>query len=151
MISRVKISGHREDRLTYGLTTTRSGAEVTVSGKSRDEVFRDAIAATLEMAYGGAPPTGQYDGDVVPIQAAGDDDLSMLKELLDDCLRAVHAASGTLHPPRWMAYDSGRVTANLPMTSPEALRRDVSVARVSSSAGADSYDAHILFTVAAAH
>jgi hypothetical protein len=138
--------------LTYGLTTTPRGVEAKVSAATRDEFYRDAVAATLEVAYGGTPPHGEYEGSVVPIQATGLDDLAILGDLVTDCLTAVSDARGTLHPPRWLAFDSGRVTANLPATSPASETRAVSNARVLPVAEPSApYEARILFELAVAH
>ena len=113
--------------MPYEIEDTPSGPVATVRASSREELFADAVAATLAAAYAGVPPAGKYDGQVVPIQAAGDDDDALLSELLNDCLEAVRTAPGTLHPPRWMAFDEKRVTANLPLTMPKTATRPVSL------------------------
>jgi hypothetical protein len=135
--------------VTYGLKKTPKGVEATLSAATREEFYKDALAATLEVAYGGTPPQGEYEGAVVPIQATGDDDLQILGDLVTDCLLAIDAAGGTLHPPRWLAFDAGRVTANLPETTPNAKAHRVSGTRV--IAGSSPYEARILFALGAAH
>jgi len=138
--------------LTYGLTTTPKGVEAALSCATRDEFYRDAVAATLEVAYGGIQPTGTNEGAVVPIQAAGGDDIQMLRELVGDCLLAVGATGGTLHSPRWLSFDSGRVTANLPATNPGSARRNVSAVRVLPASGTSApFAARILYELGAAH
>jgi hypothetical protein len=111
--------------VTYEIEITPSGTAATVRAATREELFADALRATLTAAYAGAPPDGIYEGQVVPIQAVGEDDATILSELVKDCLEAVRTAPGTLHPPRWMAFDEKRVTANLPMTLPRAAATDV--------------------------
>ena len=113
--------------MTWEIETTPSGAVATVHAATREELFADALRATLAAAYAGAPPDGTSEGQFVPIQAAGDDDAMILAELVKDCLEAVRTAAGTLHPARWMAFDEKRVTANLPMTEPRAGTRDVTL------------------------
>ncbi len=131
--------------MTYGLTTTPRGVEAKLSAATRDEFYRDAVTATLEAQ-------GDYDGSVVPIQATGDDDIGILRDLVSDCLTAVSDARGTLHPPRWLSFDTGRVTANLPATSPASTIRPVASASVLPVAHPTAaYEARILFELGAAH
>ena len=113
--------------MTYEIETTPSEATVTVHAVTREELFAHVLSAALAAAYAGTPPDGLYEGQVVPIQAVGDDDATLLRELVKDCLQAVRTAPGTLRPPRWMAFDEKRVTANLPMTAPRAGTKDVSL------------------------
>jgi hypothetical protein len=134
--------------LTYGLTTTRTGVEATVTAKDRAGLFRDALGATLEAAYAGTPSMGDYEGQVVPIQAVGFDDLEILANLVQDCLRAVGEAPGTLHAPRWLSFDDNRVTATLPATSPKAAARHLAASVV---AGEAPLSARMHFTFAEAH
>jgi hypothetical protein len=135
--------------VTYGLKKTPKGVEATLSAATREEFYRDALQATLEVAYGGTPPQGDYQGSVVPIQATGDDEAQIVGDLVADCLLAIDNAGGTLHSPRWLAFDAGRVTANLPETSPAAKTHHVSATRV--VPGSQPYEARILFELGAAH
>jgi len=138
MIARANISDNGRPHLTYGLTKTPRGFEAKLSARTREEFYRDAVTATLEVAYGGAPPAGEYEGAVVPIQAAGDDDIEIVKELVDDCLLAVDSAGGTLHPPRWLSFDTGRVTANLPGTTGRTAAHKISLKRATPVADGDA-------------
>jgi len=51
------------------------------------------------------------------------DDEDLLAGLAEDLLRAVREEPGTLLPPRWLAFDERRVTANLPLLAPKAEAR----------------------------
>jgi hypothetical protein len=137
--------------VSYGLVTTRSGVEATVSAKDRSELFHDALAAALEVSYSGVPAQGDYEGQVVPIQGVGFDDLQILRDLLDDCLTAVHETSGTLHPPRWISFDDDRVTANLPSTTPRTPARGVTAKRVEPAASDAPFSARVVFQLEEAH
>ena len=111
--------------MAYQLTPVPDGLELAVTAGTREDLFRDTVQGTLEAVYGSPLPEGSYGGQVVPVQAAGSDVPAQVAEIVSDCLRAVDGASGTLHPPRWMAFDEGRVTAHLPLTSPRADARVV--------------------------
>ena len=137
--------------MSYGLVTTRAGVEATVSAKSREGLFHDALAAALEVSYSGAPPQGEYEGRVVPIQGVGHDESEILKDLLEDCITAVHESEGTLHPPRWLSFDAGRVTANLQETSPRTPARNVSARRVAAGVADSPHSARVLFQLEEAH
>jgi hypothetical protein len=102
--------------VTYGISETPSGLTITLAAKNRDELYREAVKAALEAVYGGAPPAGEFDGQTYPVQGAGLDDASMLRTLFAECFGAARRAEGTLHPPRWIAFDEGRVTANLALS-----------------------------------
>lgn len=114
--------------MTYGISETPSGLTITLAAKDRDELYREAVKAALEAVYGGAPPAGESDGATYPVQGAGLDDAAMLSTLFSECFVAARRASGTLHPPRWIAFDEGRVTANLAMSTPKAPVRDLTPA-----------------------
>ena len=106
--------------MTYGISETPSGLTITLAAKSRDELYREAVKAALEAVYGGAPPAGESDGQTYPVQGAGLDDAAMLHTLFTECFTAARRADGTLHPPRWLAFDEGRVTANLALSTPRS-------------------------------
>lgn len=103
--------------MTYGISETPSGLTIALAAKTRDELYRDAVKAALEAVYGGAPTAGESDGQTYPVQGAGRDDASMLRTLFEECFVAARRAEGTLHPPRWIAFDEGRVTANLALST----------------------------------
>ena len=105
--------------MTYGISETPSGLTITLAAKTRDELYGAAVKAALEAVYGGAPPAGESDGQTYPVQGAGLDDADMLRTLFDECFVAARRADGTLHPPRWLAFDEGRVTANLALSTPK--------------------------------
>jgi hypothetical protein len=106
--------------VTYGISETPSGLTVTLAAKTRDELYRVAVKAALEAVYGGVPPAGESDGQTYPVQGAGLDDAAMLRTLFEECFTAARRADGTLHPPRWISFDEGRVTANLALSAPKA-------------------------------
>ena len=116
--------------MPHELKESPESIELSVSATTREGLFRDALAGVLEAAYGAPLPEGAYEGRVVPVQAAGDDERSLLAGLVDDALRAVREEPGTLHLPRWMAFDEKRVTANLPFHSPKGPSRSLMVAGV---------------------
>lgn len=99
--------------MSYTLSATGDDIEISIDAATREELFRDAVIASLEAAYGGKPEPGDLEGQVVPIQAVGNDDREMLSELVAECLTAVRGSASVLQPPRWLAFDIGRVTANL--------------------------------------
>jgi hypothetical protein len=114
--------------VTYGISETPSGLTITLAAKTRDELYREAVRAALEAVYGGAPPAGESDGQTYPVQGAGLDDAAMLRTLFEECFVAARRAEGTLHPPRWIAFDEGRVTANLALSTPKAPARPLTPA-----------------------
>jgi hypothetical protein len=114
--------------VTYGISETPSGLTITLAAKTRDELYGDAVKAALEAVYGGAPPTGASDGQTYPVQGAGLDDASMLRMLFEECFVAARRAEGTLHPPRWLSFDEGRVTANLALSTPKTPVRPLTPA-----------------------
>lgn len=104
--------------------------EVSVTAAGRRELFRAAIEGVLAAASPNAPE-GKGDGRVVPVQAAGADDETLLAGLVEDTLRAVRDEPGTLLPPRWLAFDENRVTANLALTGPRGAARGLVLADAS--------------------
>ena len=89
--------------------------QLSVNASSREDLFRDALTGVLEATYGTPLIEGASEGRVVPLQAAGDDDDLLLAGLVVEALRAAREEPGTLRPPRWLAFDVSRVTANLPV------------------------------------
>ena len=115
--------------MPHELTESPDAVLVTVIAPSREELFRAALTGVLEAAYGGPSPEGSHDGHVVPVQAAGGEDDALLADLVDDTLRAIREEAGTLRPPRWLAFDEKRVTANLPRHSPRVPGRPLELSR----------------------
>ena len=101
--------------------------QLSVSAPNREELFQAALTKVLEATYGAPIPEGASDGQVVPVQAAGDDDV-LLAGLVKEALRAVQEEPGTLHPPRWLAFDVNRATANLPLHTPKSADRSLEIA-----------------------
>jgi len=114
--------------VSYGISQTPNSLTITLAARTRDELYRDAVNAALEAAYGGAPKAGRSDGSAYPVQGAGLDDAAMLRTLFEECFVATRRADGTLHPPRWIALDEGRVTANLTLSTPKAPVRTLTPA-----------------------
>ena len=77
------------------------------------------------------PDPGVFDGQAIPLQAVGNNETETLTSMVKECLLAVETIDGTLQSPRWLAFDRGRVTANLPIgtarphTHPLSLQGDV--------------------------
>ena len=111
--------------MTYGISEAPSGLTITLAAKTRDELYRDAVRAALEAAYGGEPPAGASDGRTYPVQGAGLSERDILRTFVTVCLEAARRAPGTLHAPRWLAFDEGRVTANLALSRPKTPTRQI--------------------------
>jgi hypothetical protein len=111
--------------LSYGISQTPSSLTITLAAKTRDELYRDAATAALEAAYGGAPPAGSSDGQTCPVQGAGLGEGDILRTFVTKCIEAARQAPGTLHAPRWFAFDEGRVTANLALSTPKTPARSL--------------------------
>ena len=105
---------------------TPEGLDVLVSASDRESLYRDAISGVLEVVYGGSPP-GVMEGQAVPIQAVGKDDGQILHDLVGNLVDAATSATGRLRPPRWMAFDTDRVTANLLEETVPAARIPIEV------------------------
>ncbi len=111
--------------MSYGISQTPSGLTITLAAKTRDELYRDAAKAALEAVYGGAPPAGAADGQTYPVQGAGLGEGDTLRTFVTRCFEAARQAPGTLHAPRWIAFDEGRVTANLELSTPRTPARSL--------------------------
>ena len=108
--------------MPYTVDSTATATVISLSAKSREELFRDLVASVLEAAFGGAS-AAPAEGQIVPIQAAGDGEAELLANLVADTLRAVRETPGTLLPPHWLAFDEKRVTATLPVARGAATSR----------------------------
>lgn len=111
--------------MTDALVETEEGIEVVLPGGTREELFRQAVDAALAAVYGSVPEKGDYEGQVVPVQAVGETDREILEQLVRGCLEAAHESKGTLHAPRWLGFDVDRVTVTMPVTTPRSAPRDV--------------------------
>jgi hypothetical protein len=109
--------------VSYGISQTPTGLTITLAATSREELYRDAVRAALEAAYGGVPPAGTSDGQTYPVQGAGLGESEILRTFFAECLEAARRAPGTLRAPRWLAFDEGRVTANLELSTPKSPPR----------------------------
>jgi hypothetical protein len=123
--------------------------ELAVSAPDREGLFRAVLEAVLEASYGAPLPEGEYEGNVVPVQAAGDDDDELLEGLVEDTLRAVGKEPGTLGSPRWLAFDVERVTANLPLRSPKSPSRRFVLASAGVAVSGDGLEARLELVPAA--
>lgn len=111
--------------MSYGISEAPSGLTITLAAKTRDELYRDAARAALEAVYGGAPPAGTSDGQTYPVQGAGLAEGDILRTFFKECFEAARRAPGTLHAPKWIAFDEGRVTANLTLSTPKTPAREL--------------------------
>lgn len=116
---------------------------LAVSAPDREELFREALTGVLAATYGAPSAEGTSEGRVVPLQAAGYDDGVLLAGLVDEALRAIQEEPGRVHPPRWLAFDVNRVTANLPVESPRAASRPLEVSRAEVESGAGGWTARL--------
>lgn len=114
--------------MPYEMKESPEAILLSVSASGREELFREAVTGVLAATYGTPLPEGASEGRIVPVQAAGDDDSSLLEGLLEEALRAIREEEGTLRPPRWLAFDVNRVTVNLPLQTPKAVSRPLGVA-----------------------
>ncbi len=138
--------------MSYGISATPSGITIELAAKTRDELYRDAVNAALEAVYGGTPPSGDSEGQTYPVQGAGLKDDEILRTLFAECFEAARRAPGTLHAPRWLAFDEGRVTANLALSTPAAPVRTLEPAlhgAFTSTGAFPDYRATLAFSVAA--
>jgi hypothetical protein len=134
----------------YELKESPETIQLSVSAPSREELFQAALTGVLAATYGSPLPEGASEGRVVPLQAAGDDDDVLLAGLVDEALRAVREEPGALHPPRWLAFDVNRVTANLPVHGLKSMSRplEISCAEVESGEGGWTARLDLLLPVA---
>lgn len=138
--------------MSYGISQTPSGIRIDLAAKTREELYRDAVSAALEAVYGGPPPDGASDGQTYPVQGAGLREDEIVRTLFAECLEAARRAPGTLHAPRWLAFDEGRVTANLALSTPAAPVRSLEPALHEAFASAGTfpdYRATLAFTLPA--
>ena len=59
------------------------------------------------------------------MQGAGLAEGDILRTFVTECFEAARRAPGTLHAPRWLAFDEGRVTANLSLSTPKTPAREL--------------------------
>ena len=111
--------------MAYGISETPSGLTITLAAKTRDELYRDAVKAALLAAYGAEPPAGASDGQTYPVQGAGLAEGDILRTFVTECVEAARRAPGTLHAPKWLSFDEGRVTANLALSTPKTPVREL--------------------------
>ncbi|MHB8798773.1 MAG: hypothetical protein ACYDBY_09960 [Thermoanaerobaculia bacterium] len=129
--------------MPYELRTSPDEIELSVSSPDREGLFRDALAGVLEAVYGAPLPEGRNEGQVVPVQASAGNDESLLVELVHDVLRATREEGGALRPPRWLAFDERRVTANLPIHLPRIDVRPLQVSAATVETGGEGWRARI--------
>jgi hypothetical protein len=127
----------------HELKESEGAVDLSVTAPTREDLFRAALAGVLEAAYGAASADGSYEGQVVPVQAAADDDGVLLAGLVDDTLRAVREENGTLRPPRWLAFDEKRVTAALPLHLPKTPGRLLTVSAAEVAGGDAGWTARL--------
>lgn len=125
--------------MTYGLTDAPSGLTITLSAKTREELYKDAAKAALEAAYGPGVNEPATDGQTYPVQGAGRTEAEILRTFVAECLEAARRAEGTLLPPRWLSFDEGRVTANLVLAPKRTSVRDLEPAVTGAFASEGSF------------
>lgn len=131
--------------MPYELKESPEIVLLSVSAPDREKLFRDALAGVLEATYGAPIPEGTSEGRVVPLQAAGDDDEVLLAGLVGEAFRATREEQGTLLPPRWLAFDVNRVTANLPLLARNSPLRRLETRRTRIEAGEEEWTARLEF------
>lgn len=131
--------------MPYELKESPEVVQLLASAPDREELFQAALTGVLAATYGTPLPEGTSEGRVVPVQAAGDDDVVLLAGLVGEVLRAVREEQGTLLPPRWLAFDVDRVTANLPLHPQKSSARRLEGCRTRVESGGNEWTAWLEF------
>lgn len=100
--------------MPYSLKETPGGFELDVAASGRESLVRESLHGVLEALYGEGT-VGSSSGQTIPIQAAGVALAQSLPELVAELLDLAPKTPGALGPPRWLAFDEGRLTATLPV------------------------------------
>ena len=129
--------------MPYELKESPETVQLSVSAPNREELFQATLTGVLAATYGMPFPEGTSEGRVVPVQAAGDDDVVLLAGLVGETLRATREEQGTLLPPRWLAFDVNRVTANLPLHARKPTARRLEASPIRIETGADGWTARL--------
>lgn len=131
--------------MPYELKESPEAVQLLASAPSREELFQAVLTGVLAATYGEPFPEGTSEGRVVPVQAAGDDDVVLLAGLVGEALRAIREEQGTLLPPRWLAFDVNRVTANLPLHARRSAARRLEALRTQIDTGEEEWTARLEF------
>lgn len=129
--------------MPYELKESPETIQLSVSAPNREELFQATLTGVLAATYGMPFPEGTSEGRVVPVQAAGDDDDLLLAGLVDEALRAIREEQGTLLPPRWLAFDVNRVTANLSLHPQKSSARRLEALRTRIETGEKEWTARL--------
>ena len=115
--------------MPYSLKETPGGMELDVSASGRESLVRESLHGVLEALYGKEAIDGPGSGQAIPIQAAGVTLGQSLQELVAELLDLAPKTQGPLGPPRWLAFDEGRLTATLPvLDAPRLVARALRLA-----------------------
>lgn len=131
--------------MPYELKESPEAVQLSVSAPNREELFQATLTGVLAAIYGMSLPEGTSEGRVVPVQAAGADDVVLLAGLVGETLRATREEQGTLLPPRWLAFDVNRVTANLPLHPEKSSARRLDALRTRIETGENEWTARLEF------
>lgn len=131
--------------MPYELKESPETIQLSVNAPSREELFQAALTGVLAATYGTPLPEEASEGQVVPIQAAADHDDLLLAGLVGEALRATRAEQGTLLPPRWLAFDVNRVTANLPLLARNSPARSLEACSARIEKGEKEWTARLEF------
>lgn len=130
--------------MSYSLKETPDGIELDVTASGRDSLVRESLHGVLEALYG-ERTVGSSSGQTIPIQAAGVALGQSLPELVAELLDLAPRTQSPLGPPRWLAFDEGRLTATLPvLDAPGRTARTLHLA----TARVAGDGAHFLFSSA---
>jgi hypothetical protein len=117
--------------MPYSLRETPGGIELDVAASGRESLVRESLHGVLEALYGKEAIGGPGSGQAIPIQAAGVTLGQSLPELVAELLDLAPKTQGPLGPPRWLAFDEGRLTATLPvLDAPRLVARALRLASV---------------------
>jgi hypothetical protein len=131
--------------MPYSLKETPGEIVLDVAASGREALVRESLKGVLEALYGQGPAGGDASGQAIPIQAAGFTLGQSLRDLVAELLARAPKSEGSLGPPRWLAFDEGRLTATLPVL--DAPCRTARTLQLSAAqVAADS--AHFVFSAA---
>lgn len=124
--------------MSYDIKKNSEGFEVTIEALDRASLFKEAVCSYLELIYKPQPSVPDKEGRFFPVQVSGTTDKELLEDLLDAVGDAAASNEDAFLKPRWLSFDEGRVTVNLPLAKkegPPALSGLIAACDLSLAAG----------------
>ncbi|MCK6681461.1 MAG: hypothetical protein L6R30_03460 [Thermoanaerobaculia bacterium] len=109
--------------MSYEIKKNDQGSEVSIQAADRASLFKDAVTAYLEVIYRPLPWIPDPDGRAFPVQVSGTNDKDLLEDILDAVGDAAASHAMAFLAPRWVSFDQGRATVNLPLAKKESEPR----------------------------